>query len=220
MPRPEGRGNPFLSRRSRLCHTLCVPDSSTAGPLLQARALGKRFGSNWIFRSLDFQLGPGQALIVLGRNGSGKSTLLKCLAGLLTPSEGAVGAPSADLSLSALDQSVYPQLSIREHLELFGRLRGCEARADELLAKIGLTPFADRLAHQLSTGMRNRLKLALAIQPSPKLLLLDEPGAALDEPGKQLLAEICDEQKRRGALVIATNDSSEKRLGTHELELN
>lgn len=193
------------------------------GTLLRATRLGKRFGSSWIFRNLDFRIDSGQGLIVVGRNGSGKSTLLKCLAGLLTPTEGnletADFCEGTDLTMAALDQSVYPQLSIKEHLDLFGRLRGCASRSDELLDKIGLSPFADRLAHQLSTGMRNRLKLALAIQPNPKLLLLDEPGAALDEQGKKLVIEICHEQLQRGALVVATNDPSEKRLGTHELEL-
>ena len=159
----------------------------------------------------------------MGRNGSGKSTLLKCLAGLLTPTEGSIEADGfregLDLAMAALDQSVYPQLSIREHLDLFGRLRGCDSRADELLEQIGLSAFAQRLAHQLSTGMRNRLKLALAIQSNPRLLLLDEPGAALDEQGKVLVESICREQLQRGALVVATNDPSEKRLGTHELEL-
>ena len=193
------------------------------GTLVHASGLGKRFGSIWVFRHLDFQIESGQGLVIVGRNGSGKSTLLKCLAGLLTPTEGTIETPSVregvDVSMAALDQSVYPQLSIREHLVLFGRLRGCDSRADELLEKIGLSAVAERLAHQLSTGMRNRLKLALAIQPIPRLLLLDEPGAALDEQGKELVVEICREQLQRGALVVATNDPSEKRFGTHELEL-
>ena len=200
--------------------------SSTAladGTLLRASGLGKRFGSSWVFRHLDFQIESGQGLIVVGPNGSGKSTLLKCLAGLLTPTEGSSETPAfrdgVDVSMAALDQSVYPQLSIREHLVLFGKLRGCESRVDELLEKIGLSAFAERLAHQLSTGMRNRLKLALAIQPNPRMLLLDEPGAALDEQGKALVESICREQLQRGALVVATNDPSEKRFGTHELEL-
>lgn len=67
--------------------------------------------------------------------------------------------------------------------------------------------------------MKSRLKLALAIQPEPEILMLDEPGAALDESGKDLVAGICAEQISRGALIIATNDPDEKRFGTHELEL-
>jgi heme exporter protein A len=196
----------------------------TGGTLLTARDLGKRFESNWIFRGLSFEVKAGDGLMIIGRNGAGKSTLLRALAGLVTPTEGKVDISFEDLrsslSMAALDQSLYPHLTVREHLELFGKLRGCAARADELLSRIGLEPAADRFASKLSTGMKSRLKLALAIQPNPELLLLDEPGAALDEAGKELVASICEEQRARGALIIATNDPSERRFGTHELELS
>lgn len=193
------------------------------GALLRAEGLGKRFGAHWIFRGLSFEIEKGQGLMIVGRNGAGKSTLLKALAGLLTPDEGKVEIPFEDsrrhLALSALDQSLYPHLTVREHLVLFGQLRGCEDRADELIDRIGLPEATDRYASRLSTGMKSRLKLALAIQPKPEILMLDEPGAALDEAGKELVAGICEEQVTRGALIIATNDPGEKRFGTHELEL-
>ena len=193
------------------------------GALLRAEGLGKRFGAHWIFRRLDFELKKGQGLMIVGRNGSGKSTLLKALAGLLTPDEGQVEVPFDDtrrhLALSALDQSLYPHLTVREHLVLFGKLRGCEGRAADLIERIGLESAGDRYASRLSTGMKSRLKLALAIQPEPEILMLDEPGAALDEAGKALVAGICEEQLGRGTLLIATNDPEEKRFGTHELEL-
>lgn len=196
---------------------------SADGALLWATRLGKRFGPNWIFRGLDFQVRRGEGLIIVGRNGAGKSTLLRTLAGLVTPTEGRVEIAPDDartgLAMAALDQSLYPHLSVREHLVLFGKLRGCEHRADELLERIGLQAAADRFASKLSTGMKSRLKLALSIQSRPDLLLLDEPGAALDEAGKELVSGICEEQRTRGALIIATNDPSEKKFGTHELEL-
>jgi len=192
--------------------------------LISGRNLGKRFGSHWIFRGLSFDVSRRQGLIIVGRNGAGKSTLLRTLAGLVTPTEGSVELGSEDprneLSMAALDQSLYPHLTVYEHLVLFGKLRGCTHRADELLARIGLESAADRFASRLSTGMKSRLKLALAIQPRPGLLLLDEPGAALDEAGKDLVAGICEEQRQNGALIIATNDPLERRFGTHELVLN
>lgn len=186
--------------------------------MLAASRLGKRFGGRWIFRGIDLDLSAGQSLVILGHNGSGKSTLLKLLAGLLGPSEGEV-RHAGRLGVSTLEMSVYPHLSVREHLELSARMRGCPSRTDELLDKIGLADAADRHGSQLSTGMKSRLKLAIAIQHEPEVLLLDEPGAALDEMGKELIAEICREQVSRGLLVIATNDPAERRYASFELEL-
>lgn len=191
--------------------------------MLEVSGLGKRYGDRWLFRNLTFSLSQGDALIVLGRNGAGKSTLLKALAGLLIPSEGKVKPHVPDtrtgLSLSALEMALYPALTLREHLVLAGELRGCESRSDELLERIGLVHAADLAASKISTGMKARLKLALAIQPNPSILILDEPGAGMDEAGKELVRAICDEQKERGVLVLATNDQREKALGTLELEL-
>lgn len=116
------------------------------GALLRAEELGKRFGAHWIFRGLNFELTKGQGLMIVGRNGAGKSTLLKALAGLLTSDEGKVEIPFEDprchLALSALDQSLYPHLTVREHLTLFGQLRGCSDRADALIERIGLPEAA------------------------------------------------------------------------------
>ncbi len=71
----------------------------------------------------------------------------------------------------------------------------------------------------MSSGMRARLKLALAIQAEPAILILDEPGASLDEEGRSLVRKIVDEQRQRGAVVVATNDPDERRLGNLELQV-
>ena len=191
--------------------------------MLAVEGLGKRFGLTWVFRGLTFELGQGDALIVLGRNGVGKSTLLKAVAGLVTPTEGTVKLPDGEfrrvLGLSGLEQSLYPFLTVREHLALGGDLRCCEPRTDELMETIDLAYAADVFAAKLSTGMKARLKLGLAIQARPKLLLLDEPAAGMDDAGRELVSKICREQRERGALVLATNDAEERRLGNLELEL-
>jgi ABC-type multidrug transport system ATPase subunit len=162
-------------------------------------------------------------LVVTGANGAGKSTLLKIIAGLLQASEGRAALYETDartsLGMAALEMAVYPALTCREHLVLSAQLRGCSPRVDELLAKVGLSNASEKFGQELSTGMKMRLKFALAIQPEPKLLLLDEPGAALDESGRTLLEQICAEQAARGALIIATNDPAERRLASLELEL-
>ncbi|HWD37846.1 MAG TPA: ABC transporter ATP-binding protein [Fimbriimonas sp.] len=193
------------------------------GSVVVAEGLGKRFGNRWIFRRLEMEVSAGQRLAILGPNGSGKSTLLKTLAGLLSPTEGKVRLPEGDarrtLGYSGLDMALYPYLSVAEHLEMSGALRSCAARTEELLNRVGLWMARDVPARQLSSGMRARLKLCLAIQPDPLVLLLDEPGASMDENGRNLIWEIAEEQVRRGCLIVATNDPLERRLATHELDL-
>lgn len=189
--------------------------------MVEAQGLGKKYGRRWIFRNVEFSLGLGDALLVVGPNGSGKSTLLKVVAGLVPASAGSVrleGDPRRTLGYASLDLNLYPHLTAREHLELAGELRGCEARADELLHKVGLAEAADKFAVSLSTGMRMRLKLALAVQGEPPVLLLDEPGASLDDGGRELVRRICAEQRSRGALIVATNDRRERELGNMMIE--
>jgi ABC-type multidrug transport system ATPase subunit len=115
--------------------------------------------------------------------------------------------------------ALYPQLTIAEHLEFVAHLRNCEPRTEELISRIGLEAARDLAISKLSTGMKARVKLAISIQANPQVLILDEPGAALDEKGRALVTSIAEEQVRRGALIIATNDPTERSLATHELVL-
>lgn len=180
--------------------------------------LGKRFGDRWIFRQLQFELAPGQVLGVLGPNGCGKSTLLSIIAGLILPTEGQVHRP-ARIGYAALAAELYAELTVAEHLEMAADLRGCPARRYELLQAVGLAHAADYPAKILSSGMRARLKLALAIQDPPDVLVLDEPSAGLDAEGRGHVEEIITQQAKCGAVVLATNDPSDRKLATHELTL-
>lgn len=190
--------------------------------VLTVEGLGKRYDRRWIFREINFTLGKGDRLIIRGHNGSGKSTLLRVVAGLLSPSEGKIHLPEDPrntVGYSALEGALYPAITVAEHLEFTAKLRGCEARTDELLALIGLEYARDYAAMSLSTGMKSRLKLAIAVQARPLVLLLDEPGAALDEAGKGLVDTIMAEQQERGCALIASNDLDERRLANLELVL-
>lgn len=191
--------------------------------LMTASGLGRRFGPRWIFRGLEFELSVGDALCVLGANGSGKSTLLRILAGLMSATEGSVDPKPCDsraiLGYAALDLSLYQQLTAVEHLELAANLRGLESPRTELLDTVGLTQIEGKMVGVFSSGMRARLKLALAVQHEPSVLILDEPSASLDESGRAVVARIVEEQKKHGAVIIATNDQSDRGYATHELEL-
>lgn len=183
--------------------------------VIRAESVGKKFGHRWVFRGVAFDLEPGQSLAVLGHNGSGKTTLLKVLAGLVSPSEGKVSA--GILGYAALDLALWPQLTGGEHIAVAARLRG--GHDGRTLADFGLADAADQMVKEYSTGMRARLKLALSTMHAPDVLLLDEPSAAMDEQGRKLVASIVEDQLKRGAVVLATNDSADRRLATHEIVL-
>lgn len=160
---------------------------------------------------------------MLGANGSGKSTLLKVLAGLIPPTEGSCDRGEdrrLTVGYAALDQPVYPTLTVAEHLELAAELRGCPARVQELLDEVEMRYAADVAGRHLSTGMRARLKFALAVQAEPPAVLLDEPGAGLDERGRGLVSSLIDSRRARTAFILATNDPLERRYATHELALD
>ena len=181
--------------------------------MLAVRNLGKKYARRWLFRNVEIDLEVGDCLTVIGPNGSGKSTFLKCLVGLVDPTVGTVSW-NAEYGYSALDLAVYPALTAREHLELAGQLRGIPANVTPLLERVGLSYAANQLAGEFSTGMAHRLKLAMALQGEPKCLLLDEPGAGLDQNGRDLIAGIIEERLSSGSVVLATNDPLEYEFGT------
>lgn len=194
-------------------HNPLVP---SALPLV-ASGLGKRFGRRWIFRHLEIELSAGDVLVVTGANGAGKSTLLKVLAGLESASEGTVARPGT-LGYAALDLAVYAGLSGREHLAWAGAMRGVPAREAELAALFGMEAFFESPTSTYSSGQRSRLRLALAEQPSPDLLLLDEPSAALDDEGRAVVDRLIA-GRRGSATVIATNDPRDHGFATQMLAL-
>lgn len=188
--------------------------------LLSATGIGRRFGDRWVFRNIDIALSSGQCLCLLGNNGSGKSTMLKVLVGIISASEGQITRPCRnEVGYAALDLTLYSHLTAQEHIDLFARFRGLPHPGHQILVDVGLEDSANNLVGTYSTGMRARLKLALATFYKPKVLLLDEPSAAMDEIGLQLISKAIQEQLQRGSVIIATNDKGDRRFATHELEL-
>lgn len=177
--------------------------------MLQAHELSKRFGARLILRQLSFEIGSGRCVAVVGRNGAGKSTLLRLVAGLLTPTRGAVswnGASTRDFcALAAPDAPLYRELSCVENLRFFAQTRD-EARLQKHLQSWDLGTRRDDLAGDLSSGLRARLQLCVAAWFERPILLLDEPSANLDSGGRALVAGLVQQQRARGVTLLATND--------------
>jgi len=146
-----------------------------------------------VLNDVSFRIDPGHVACVVGPSGCGKSTLLGLAAGLLRPSGGALrwdGAPVAigrnpHLGMAFQQPGLFPWMSVRENVAIGLRTRGQTRRdarriADEFLATVGLADFKDAYPNQLSGGMAQRAGIARALALRPRLLLLDEPFAAVD----------------------------------------
>jgi heme exporter protein A len=190
---------------------------------IQARSLGVRLGGRVVFDALEFDWEAPGVVAVTGPNGSGKTTLLKVLAGLLVPGRGriewedggkALGVRDvrARLGFAGPEIGLYEDLTGAENLEFFAAATGRSWNGNEsrtLLDRFGLADRGGDRVMGYSSGMKQRLKLAFAVQAEPPLLLLDEPGSNLDDDGRARLVRMVAETGRRALVVVATNDPEE-----------
>jgi NitT/TauT family transport system ATP-binding protein len=163
-----------------------------APALVRLRDVGKSFSNGAVaLAHLDLDVAPGEFLSLLGPSGCGKSTALRLIAGLAEPTSGEIlwpdgGHKRSDLGFVFQDATLMPWASVFDNVWLplrIGHLSRAEARAriEEALSLVGLSGFATAYPRELSGGMRMRVSIARALVQRPKLLLLDEPFAALDE---------------------------------------
>jgi ABC-2 type transport system ATP-binding protein len=166
----------------------------------------RRFGPDGrkpALNNVTAAIGEGRITGLAGPDGAGKTTLLRIVCGLLAPSEGRVsvlgldaagesGAVHSQVGYMPQRFGLYEDLSVMENMSLQAGLRNVpprerEARYAELLRFTGLQPFTDRLAGQLSGGMKQKLGLACTLLPRPPVLLLDEPGVGVDPVARREL---------------------------------
>jgi heme exporter protein A len=203
-----------------------MPPYEASGPpiaALVARGLRRTFGRVAVLRDVDLTLAPGEALAVAGPNGAGKTTLLRLLAGLLRPTAGEVlilgrtlrGDHAARRSVGFLSHQslLYDDLTVLENLAFAARLYGLQRPIDvarSALEAAGLSAREGDSPARLSRGLLQRAALARALLHRPRVLLLDEPFTALDEPSAARLREtLRGILAEGGAMVVVTHHPAE-----------
>lgn len=193
------------------------------------KSFGKGEAQTQVLKGIDFEVQPGEFIILNGASGSGKSTLLSIIGGLLSPSEGQVilnGEDMSQLSSKALtakrlknigfifqSSHLLPYLKVKDQLVLVGKEAGlakkeAEERAKQLLVDIGLSHRLISYPHMLSGGEKQRVAIMRAWMNEPQLLLADEPTASLDAKRATEVVEMIKNQvKTKGTIgIMVTHD--------------
>ncbi|MDB5146279.1 MAG: transporter ATP-binding protein [Mucilaginibacter sp.] len=174
---------------------------------VQIKSVSKKFGNVWIFKNVSFTLQAGKKYAITGPNGSGKSTLLKIIAGIITPNKGEVVFNLEDIqtqvSFCAPFMDLPDELTLTELLAFHQRLRKLTVSSKEFIETMQLD--ANKEIRNYSSGMKQRVKLALAFYTEAQLILLDEPTSTLDEHWTNWYLQMIAQVKPGQLLVISSN---------------
>lgn len=191
---------------------------NTAPAVLRIEGLSKRFGPIAAVDRVSFEVHRGEVFGFLGPNGAGKTTTLGMALGLVAPTEGRIellgqsvqpGQTKALRKVGSLlgAPALYPHLSALRHLELLANLEGAATRQriGAVLEQVGLSKAAKRNTGSYSTGMKQRLGIAMALLASPELLVLDEPTNGMDPAGMKEIRELLQRLAQQGITVILSS---------------
>ena len=201
-----------------------------SAPYLEIKGLKKSYNLKPILRDIDIELDQGQCMALLGANGAGKTTLLRILACLTKPEAGSGRIGGMDIwhdaqqirrlvGFAGHQPNLYNELTAMENLLFFGRMysvKQVRERATTLLQRLGLGRRVNERIATLSRGQLQRLSLARALLHAPRLLLLDEPDAGLDEEGIVLLETLMKEHAEQGGTTVFTTHHFERAVAFSE----
>jgi ABC-2 type transport system ATP-binding protein len=182
--------------------------------VLSIRGAEKRFGDTVALDGANLELGEGEWLALLGPNGAGKTTLVRAVAGRVRLDAGEIDAPLDRLGIVPQEIALYPSLTARENLMVFGTLAGVGrselgSRIEWALRWTGLESRSKEPVKRFSGGMQRRLNIACGVMNRPAVLLLDEPTVGVDPQSRQRIREMLGELHADGASILLT---------THQLD--
>jgi len=179
--------------------------------------LGKRYHYEWIFRHLDYQFEANKSYAILGHNGSGKSTLVNIISGYLSPNEGTIQytyqgkiIPTDHLfrylAYTAPYLELIEEFTLLELIQYHARFKKLVVKnADALIQKLYLEKAKYKFIKDFSSGMKQRLKLGLAIYTDAPLLLLDEPTTNLDQEGVNWYLDNVQQNRKDRLVLVSSN---------------
>jgi NitT/TauT family transport system ATP-binding protein len=205
--------------------------AASRAPRIRARGLGKKFGAFEVFRDIDFDVGEREVLAIVGPSGCGKTTLLRCLDGLIpldageiTVDDVRVHEPIPGVAMVFQHFGLFPWKTVWDNVAYGLRVSGASRaeiarKTPHFIKLVGLAGFEKAYPHQMSGGMQQRCGLARALAVEPKVLLMDEPFAAVDAQTREILQfellRIWEEQPR--AMVFVTHSIEEAVLMGHRV---
>ncbi len=184
--------------------------------------IGRRFNREWIFRDVNYVFESGSSYAILGANGAGKSTILQVISGSLSSSEGSISYSKdgvllnpenvfEHLSMAAPYLELIEELTLRELIDFHFRFKKFRSGLDRdfMIGLMGLKHSEHKAIKNFSSGMKQRVKLALAFCSDTEMVLLDEPASNLDQQGLEWYLNLVEKYTKDRILIICSNQLQE-----------
>jgi ABC-type multidrug transport system ATPase subunit len=196
--------------------------------------IGKQFSNQWLFHNIQLTCTTQQYYAITGGNGSGKSTLLQIISGYITPTEGTITWQLSKtktfvaennlhyyIALASPALQLLEEFTVKEFLVFHSSIKPMLVQdVDAMLQEINLYTKRNTYIKYCSSGMKQRIKLALAFFSNTNILLLDEPTTNLDEAGKALYKALIDKYTNNRITIIASNDHDEYAFCNNIVDMN
>jgi len=191
-----------------------------------ANNLGKRFNREWVFRNFNYEFESGRSYAITGPNGSGKSTLMQVLWGQMQPSEGSVNYHEREVteiftcvSIAAPYMDLIDEFTLEEMVHFHFKFKKSRLPVNEVINRVELKSSSNKSIAFFSSGMRQRLKLALAFYTQADLLFLDEPCTNLDKKSTDWYHAHLKQLPSSTSLFIASNQEQEYPPTAHLIDI-